>query len=370
MDAQVANVLMTGAVPALARTEAADIAVYGRDRAATDADLDAAAVAGPGNPAAQRALRTVLDGLGQYQALTADALLSARAPRTGTRVPPAAAVAYYQRATDLMRASILPQVATLTEAGSARLGGSYQGQRAYAWRAVAVVMVTGILLAGVLVTLQVFLAARFRRLVNPALALATLLVTGVTVAAAAQLAGEAGDLKVAKSDAFDSVVALTQARAVSYDANADESRYLIDPSLATRYQLSFTAKSEQVGKDLGAEMRNITFPGERAAAERTLTAYQAYLSADQQLRELSGASLTAAVVFDTGTGPGQSDWYFSQYATDLAALTAINTRAFSAAVAAGQAGARPWSGTIPAACAVAACALTVLGVRPRLAEYR
>ena len=45
---------------------------------------------------------------------------------------------------------------------------------------------------------------------------------------------EAEHLRVAKKDAFDSVLALTQARAVSYDANADESRYLIDPDRAAK----------------------------------------------------------------------------------------------------------------------------------------
>lgn len=36
----------------------------------------------------------------------------------------------------------------------------------------------------------------------------------------------------ARRDAFDSVVALSRARAIAYDANADESRYLLDPSAA------------------------------------------------------------------------------------------------------------------------------------------
>jgi hypothetical protein len=41
---------------------------------------------------------------------------------------------------------------------------------------------------------------------------------------------------VAENDAFDSVLALSQMRAVSYDANADESRYLVDPARAGQYR--------------------------------------------------------------------------------------------------------------------------------------
>jgi hypothetical protein len=400
MDAQVANVLMTGADPGLSRTEAQDIALYGHDREATDADLEAAAIANAGDLATQRSLRAVLDELGQYGTLTADALLTARGPATGTGVPPAASISYYQRATDLMRASILPQVMSLADDSAGRLGGTYQGERDHAARAVAGVVIACVLLLVFLITLQVFLTVRFRRLVNPALVLATLLVTGTTVAAAVQLGGERQDLTVAKSGAFDSVAALTQARAVSYDANADESRYLIDPARAAQYQQSFLAQSQQLanvgaagigsygtvlasdisvfqrdgdvrlGGYLGTELRNITFPGERAAAVRALLAYQAYQQDDRQLRALAATSRTAAIAFDTGTRPGQSDWAFNQYSAALSALTAINTRAFGAAVQAGQADAGPWGGTIPATCAVAACALIILGIRPRLAEYR
>ena len=48
---------------------------------------------------------------------------------------------------------------------------------------------------------------------------------------------------MAKSEAFDSIVALSQARAVSDDANADESRYLVDPARAGQYQQAFEDKS-------------------------------------------------------------------------------------------------------------------------------
>lgn len=80
----------------------------------------------------------------------------------------------------------------------------------------------------VLVILQVFLTAQFHRFVDLPLPAASLLALGVVVVAAVQISGQRDHLRVARHDAFDSVVALTRARAVAYDANADQSRYLLD----------------------------------------------------------------------------------------------------------------------------------------------
>jgi hypothetical protein len=61
------------------------------------------------------------------------------------------------------------------------------------------------------------------------------------------------------------------------------------------------------GGYLGAEFRNITFPGERAAAVRALLAYQVYERDDRKLRALAAKNRAAAVAYDIGTAPGQSD---------------------------------------------------------------
>jgi len=293
MDAQVANVLLPD--PALDGARPGYLATYARDREVAYGDLQQAAVTAAGNPAAQRQLQSVLVETGQYEALAADALL-ARQQGSGTGRAAAVgttAVGYYQQATDLMRTRILPQVSSLASVSTARLNGAYDSGRSAARVGEVVALVAGLLLLAVLAGFQAFLARRFRRRVNPALAAAALLALTATVIAVAGLDAEAGHLKVAKQDAFNSIVALTQARAVSYDANADESRYLADPGRAAMYQQSFLAKSQQLagvgpvgilqydaalaadiaayqarnadvrfGGYLGAEFRNITFPGE------------------------------------------------------------------------------------------------------------
>ena len=292
MDAQVANVLLVGGDASLAADRAQDLAVYGSDRATADADLTQALATEAGNATAQRELRSVLDGVGQYEALAADALLTDQQAGSSVGRAPAASLAYYQQATDLMRTAILPSVSSLTSVSASRLDASYTSGTSTAWTATGVVIAAGVALIAILVALQLYLSARFRRLVNPALAAATMVAVALVITTATRLSAEAGHLKVAKQDAFDSILALTQARAASYDANADESRYLVDPARAAQYQQAFLATSQQLadvgnvgifgydaalatdirgydsdsgdvrfGGYLGAEFRNITFPG-------------------------------------------------------------------------------------------------------------
>src|SRR6202012_1629650 len=121
---------------------------------------------------------------------------------------------------------------------------------------------------------------------------------------------------------------------------------------------------------LGAEFRNITFPGERAAAVRTLLAYQVYETDDRKLRAMAKTNLAAAVAYDVGTAPGQSDAAFNAYDADLSSLIAINSAAFADAIQAGQGDTAAWNLAIPLAGAALLAALVLAGVRPRLAEYR
>jgi len=401
MDAQVANALLAGGGTALAGSRARDLAAYASDRTSADRDLQQATASEAANAAAQRQLSLVLDRAGQYEALAADALLvSQQAPAAAGRAP-AAAVAYYQRATDLMQDGILPAVASLAQVSAARLDGADQAGEAAGGSGTAGVVAAGALLAAALLALQAYLAMRFRRLVNPALAAATVLTLAFVAVTAARLQAESGHLRVAKQDAFDSVQALTLARAVSYDANADESRFLADPGRAARYQQAFLAKSGQIvnvgpvtiagydaalaadvrayqgdhsdvrfGGYLGDEFRNITFPGERQAATAALLAFQRYERDDRTMRALAAKNPAAAAAYDAGTAPGQSDWAFSQYDAALSAVIAVNARAFTAAIGQGEAGGALWEAGLPALSLALLAGLTLAGVRPRLAEYR
>jgi hypothetical protein len=401
MDAQLGNVLLTGSDPALAADQQQDLALYASDRQHAEQDLQQVAITEAANPAAEQAVSSVLDALGRYEALAADAIVVNQRGKDPAGRPSEATLSYFQQATDLMSTTVLPAAASLTAANARALDMSYNQDRSTAASGQVIVLVLGLAVAGVLLGTQVFLAARYRRLVNPALAVATVLALGLAIAGAAQLGTQAGNLKVAKQDAFDSILALTQARAVSYDANADETRFLVDPGRAAEYQDAFLRKSQEVvdvgdvgifsydmaldadidvyqanhadvrfGGYLGTEFRNITFPGERAAATRALLAYQVYEKYDRKLRAMAKTHLAQAIVFDIGTSPGQSDWAFNQWDGALGSVITINENAFTAAIRDGHTTGSPWTALIPALGTVLISALAIAGTHRRLAEYR
>lgn len=87
------------------------------------------------------------------------------------------------------------------------------------------------------------------------------------------------------------------------------------------------------------------------------------------MRALATTNLADAVGYDIGTAPSQSDGAFNQFDAALSSVIAINSGAFTAAVADGEDGAAGWDLGFPALGLVLIATLTLAGVRPRLAEY-
>ncbi|MBP0449229.1 hypothetical protein J5Y04_06660 [Kitasatospora sp. RG8] len=402
LDAQAANLLLLGADPDFSSLRRQTLDSYEQRRAQADADLQQAAEAAAGDPAGQRAVQTVLGQLGGYEALVARAELLEEQAGAPAGQPSAAALDAYRQATDLLRQRLLPAADEVGAASGATVDRVYAGGRdglATGWWWL---LGTGLLALAALAGLQRLLAVRYRRLVNPPLAAVTLL-TAVALAVGLHLVTRADDhLVVAKSNAYDSVIALSRARAVAYDLNADESRYLTDPARAAAYQQSFLDKTQAVarvdgatladynarlataagrhradhavvpfGGFLGTELRNITFPGEQEAAERVLAAFQAYQLDDRRIRELRDAGrLKEAVTLNTGLAPGQSNYDFERLGRAIGDTIDVNTRAMDDAVAATDSDLDTTTATLGALALAMALALTALGVRPRLREYR
>jgi hypothetical protein len=102
-----------------------------------------------------------------------------------------------------------------------------------------------------------------------------------------------------------------------------------------------------------------------------LASMQFYERDDRHIRTLNrGGNLRGAIAFDTSYAPGNSNWAFTQYDNALVALIAINQRAFTGAIRAGQQDMTGWTWLIPGAAVVLISILVIAGVRPRLAEYR
>jgi Tfp pilus assembly protein PilN len=401
LDAQTANIMVFGDDPRLAAQRATALAQYAQDRTGADRDLQQATVSAAGDPRVQSALAGVLDGMGSYQDLAGRAMELNDRARAAAGHPDPTALTEYRRATDLMRTTLLPAADRLVQANNAAFTRSYDQQRSALSTAESWTLGLGAALLTGLLALQVWLTRTFRRIVNPALAAATLLAVAFLALAGTLLPDQGEQLRVARHDAFDSVVALSRARAVVSDANADESRYLLDRDRAPQYQDAFQTASQQIaalpGADItgydaalaaaiaayradhtdirfggfyGTEFRNITFPGERQAAEQALTTYQSYQLDDRRIRTLVAAGrLNDAIAYGTSLAPGGSNAAFEAHDTALHRLIAINTDAFTTAAHDGR-NQLTFRTPLLAGTAALVLLLCLLGVRPRLAEFR
>jgi hypothetical protein len=254
--------------------------------------------------------------------------------------------------------------------------------------------VSGLLLIGVLVAIQLFLSNRMRRTLNPMLLAATAIAfifLGFTTRA---FLSASHNLKVAKEDAFESIQDLRKARSISYSANGDESRYLLDSALASQHEQAFfdkvaklvtlpkgqtfetVAAASTQGKKvegftgyMADELNNITFAGEREAAVDTLSKFGNYLEIDKQIRQLQkSGNYKKAIALCVGNNPGESNWAFDQFKDANQKTIDVNQQAFDKAVAQGFKDMDGFEITTPAVVAAIAL-LTLLGLRSRLKEY-
>ena len=335
MDAQTANVLLVGDRANLGITRDEALRIYEQRRQEVAGYLQSSGATAGDDQATGNELRAVLVALGRYEALAAQAILVEKQSPARPGRPTAAALELYRQATDVMHQQLLPAARRLTDGSAALVEHRYAAAQSSISGSTVAVTAIGVLLLAFLGGLQLFLLRRYRRLLNPLMALATLAALALLTASLVVLVRSEETLRAVKKDAFDSVLALGQARAISYDANADESRYLLDPARAGQYESAFAVKSRQladvgdVGVDgydpalrrglsdyhddggevtfggyYGTALRNITFPGERAVADLTVQRYQAYQLADRRIRRLNtSGELDEAIRFAPAPPP-------------------------------------------------------------------
>lgn len=301
----------------------------------------------------------------------------------------------YRAAAEIMDKTLLPAADALDTANSNELENVYKVQQSATGRSLFLVVISGLLLIGVLVTIQVFLYYRMRRILNPMLLAATaiaLIFLGYTTQA---LLSASYHLKVAKKDAFESIHALRKMRALAYSMNADESRYLLDKALAAKHEQAFFNKATEIaqvshgqtfdtivaaltqGKPveslftgyLADELMNITFPGEREAAIATLKTFGIYFNIDKEIRQLEQSGRhESAIALCVGTNPGQSNWAFTEFLKANNQAFDINQKAFDEAVKQGFKDMDGFEISTPVV-AVLVGLLTLFGLRSRLKEY-
>ncbi|MBN3785750.1 MCP four helix bundle domain-containing protein [Burkholderia sp. Ac-20353] len=328
----------------------------------------------------RRPILDILNQLSDYQSLVGMALAQG------------GNVQVLHKADDLMREHIAPAADALAQANFRHLDAAYTDGRSAAHRWLAVFGAASLVLLVVLLDTQRYVYASFRRLVNPAMAAGSLLFV-LAVALFAYKAGHVmSGMRTAKEDAFDSVYALSQAQAVAYAANAQESVYLITPqkdaqgrqtalfrddanklfsaNIANVPQLPPDLKRLQGHGLLGNELANITFDGEDAAAKAALAGWLEYVRIDEQIRALEAAGRhNDAVALCVGTRPGESDWAFDRFVKALLVTMNINQTQFDLAVARAFDDVR-WLWILLVAVLLCPLAGALAGLQQRLAEFR
>ena len=332
---------------------------------------------------------TITDGLQQYVGLVEQARQKGYPDGL-----PKLALASYQ-----MQNTLIATATTLDRVNFDHLQKAYDaGQRSLEIYQ-SLTALGGIGLSAVLITAQIYVMQKTRRLINLPMAGATILTAMFVFVMFGVLTTEKGRLRAAKEDGFDSIHTLWMARAAAFAANGAESSYLLihDEEPNTRrsdrakYTLEFQNKAKQVadapllqlastfapapGKKanftglLAQELNNITFSGEKEAAEQMVHDYAAYMTIDSRIRALEETNQhEAAVTLRAGFGADQSNGAFDKFDKSLGAVLKINQDEFDRTVAAAF-GAFRWAVPVAPVFALLIAFLAGFGLRQRIREY-
>jgi hypothetical protein len=268
----------------------------------------------------------------------------------------------YRQALDILDQKLFPAADDLDRVNLSALEETYDQETSSALGSIFLIIISGLILIGTLVGLQLFLSYRMRRTFNPLLMLATGISFAFLGYAFVEFNFAKDNLKRAKEDAFSSMYSLRTARYTTYSANAAQGRYLLDTALAGQYEHYFQEKIAQIAKlppgttyeklvaqitanssdktvipeftgFIANEFANITFDGEKAAALKMLSALGEYMAIDQKIRllERSGQHQQAIALY-IGDNSRESTWAFDKYRKANGDTFDINYAAFTTAI--------------------------------------
>jgi hypothetical protein len=382
LDANVANELMVKP-----GKSAGSIADYSQRRREVGDNLIRAAENITYGDAERRPIRVMETALSDYETS------AARARTLHERGDDPASLEAYRQAYRVLEETLLPAADDLSKANTEALDHTYAHANAISVGMSAFLLLAGAALLTALIYTQMFLSRRMRRTLNPALLLASVIAACFPLYTLQAFRAATHQLKIAREDAFTSIQALWQARAVAYDANTDESRWLLDRDRAPKYQTNFFTRTAQLlqlpgGQSyeavgivsqgalpseakgfMATELGNITFVGERDAALEALRAYGVYYQDDRKIRDLENTGHhEAAVAYCISMAPGDSNWAFDQFDKALGKTIDINRQAFDTAIARGFHSLNGMDILCVVLC-LSIAALSFVGLRPRLREY-
>ena len=281
---------------------------YNAKRNELDFHLVEAAGGSPSGAAYQQPLANIAYALGHYHALVKESFAALRTNDSTT------AADLYRAAHDVAANTLLPQADSLDKANTYLLNTTYDGHKSDSNATSGLLVVAWIVLLATFGLVQVWLVVKFRRMLNAAIAAATVLAIISGTFALARLSSSKNDLAIARERAFDSVHELARARATLVAAEQAHAQLLLDPSAASTSDQDFaeqtrrifripdmakvaeTAHSGQVPSGAGGylatvNLANVSSEG-NDAAKGALAAFGQYLLSDQDLRRTIAAGDT------------------------------------------------------------------------------
>jgi hypothetical protein len=323
-----------------------------------------------GDAAQSARVRQLLDALGRYDDLSGRAAyVDEQTPVRLAGHPPPVAVSMNVQAGEVMNDSLLPAASALSAVYARQAADREARAHDAAVRWALAIGLLGVVTLVFLLWWQRRLAREYRRLLNPPVLAATAAAAAIALAGVVVLTSCAAAVSSAQREGLRPWTRLAEARAVAAQAAATESRWLVHgDAFAVGDQKQFTALTTRLDGLLSPD--GYATAAERPAYLDVLTRYGHFRADDRTLRRQKTAGDTdAAAATLTEVRRNHVAFDFWDFATALDALAARHLDDFSAHADDARGTLDGWPAT-PAGALGAAAILVLLGVRPRLAEYR
>ncbi len=273
------------------------------------------------------------------------------------------AAAYLAEANGLMRSTLLPAASSLYSLEQAHLAEENRQATHWPGQLILLALLAALLIA--LVYVQVRLARRFHRLLNPGLLLATVAALAMVIWVSVALAAEGA--AVARSSRVGSIPlgVLTHARILDGQARADDELTLVTRDSDPSYQQDYGSVSARLGALLSTRDGRWT-AAEMADLQSGDHQWAAYARAHSTVRQAdAGGDLSAAVATDAAAASSDSQQLDGALTQGID--TAVASFSSSAQAAAADLDGLAWAALL----LVGVVAGGVIGgVEPRLKEYR
>lgn len=255
----------------------------------------------------------------------------------------------FMEANRLMQQKILPASTALNKVNLSQLERKYSSYEKNINILIAVMIAAGILFLIFLIFTQIYLFKRTHRIFNGGLLLAAVLFLASLIYSTSAMISVKADMDAAKNDAFTSINALWNAKAVAYNAKSIESLYLLHEGtgiVQTADTINFNFSAERICSDTKAAASGSAFNGylkdtlkrtnslqENGSANTALQQWIEYVEIDKKVHSLEYDSKHEdAVALSVGNNAGQANYEFEKFDEALERTIKIKQGRFDSSI--------------------------------------